>query len=281
MERIKERFHKLLNVLKRDELKILPGHLAFFLVLSVVPIITLFVYLASFFSISLDSVITFMEKSMPKDVLDILLPFVSGKGIDIHIGLSMFMVFIVASNGAHSIIVTSNTLYNIENSSYLKRRIKAFFMTILLVLLFIFIVVVLAFGDYILSFIINLKLLQNIGKNVLIIFAFVKWPLAYILILISLKIIFTIAPDKAIPSKYVNRGVQFTTLGFIISTALFSYYINHFANYDIFYGGLSNIIVLMIWIYLLAYILVTGIAINAYIYSEREMPENGSVKKDK
>lgn len=278
MERIKGKIYKLLNVLKKNEMKVLPGHLAFFLVLSVVPIITLFVYLASFFSISLDSLIELMEKSIPKEVVDILLPFISGKGVDIHIGLSMLTVFIVASNGAHSIIVTSNTLYNIEDSSYLKRRIKAFFMTFLLVFLFIFILIVLGFGDYILSFIINLKIFKNVSKNILIIFTLVKWPLAYILILIALKIIFTVAPDKKIPSKYVNRGVQFTTLGWIVATFIFSYYISNFANYDIFYGALSNIIILMIWIYILAYILVTGIAINANIYSSNEMTENGSVK---
>ena len=277
MERIKSILLKLLDILKKDEMKILPGHLAFFLVLSIVPIITLLVFLASFFSISLDSIVEVMQKSLPKEVIDVLLPFISGKGVDIHIGLSMLTVFIVASNGAHSIIVTSNTLYNIENSSYLKRRIKAFFMTFLLVFLFIFILVVLGLGDYILGLIINLKIFKNVSKNILIVFSFIKWPLAYILILISIKIIFTVAPDKKIPSKYVNKGVQFTTLGFIVATAIFSYYISNFANYDIFYGALSNIIVLMMWIYILAYILVTGIAINANIYNTR-VPENGSLK---
>lgn len=278
MERIKSILLKLLDILKKDEMKILPGHLAFFLVLSVVPIITLLVFLASFFSISLDSIVEIMQKSLPKEVIDVLLPFISGKGVDIHIGLSMLTVFIVASNGAHSIIVTSNTLYNIENSSYLKRRIKAFFMTFLLVFLFIFILVVLGLGDYILGLIINLKIFKNIGKNILIVFSFIKWPLAYILILISIKIIFTVAPDKKIPSKYVNKGVQFTTLGFIVATAIFSYYISNFANYDIFYGALSNIIVLMMWIYILAYILVMGIAINAHIYNATQEPKNGSLK---
>lgn len=279
MERIKKIFYSLLNIIKRDEMKILPGHLAFFLVLSVVPIITLFGVLASFFSISLDSVIELMQKSIPKEVTEILLPFITGKGVDINIGISMFMVFIIASNGAHSIIVASNTLYKIENSSYLKRRIKAFFMTILLVLLFIFIVVVLAFGNYILAAILNFGIFKNIGDNVYNIFVFAKWPIAYILILIVLKIIFTVAPDKRIPSKYVNKGVQFTTLGWILSTAIYSYYVNHFANYDIFYGGLSNIIILMMWIYLLAYILVLGVAINTNIYNlNKELPENTSDK---
>ena len=225
-----------------------------------------------------------MENSLPKEVTDILLPFITGKDVDLNIGISMFMVFIIASNGAHSIIIASNTLYKIKNSDYLKRRIKAFFMTILLVFLFIFIVVVLAFGDFILATILNLGIFKNIGINLYNIFVLIKWPLAYFLILFGLKVIFTVAPDKRIPSKFVNKGVQFTTLGWILVTAIYSYYVNHFAHYDIFYGGLSNIIILMMWIYILAYILVLGIAINTNNYNlekienKEQLPKNTSDK---
>ncbi len=266
MERIKKNLKGLLSLISLNEMRILPAHLAFFMVLSVVPIITLIGFVASFFSISLDSIITALQNNIPKEITDLLLPFISGKGVDIGLGLSMFIVFLVASNGAHSLIVASNTLYKIKNSDYLKRRIKALFMTILLVFLFIFVVVVLAFGNNILSFILDLKIFEGISSSIYPIFVFVKWPVAYFLILFVLKIIFTVAPDHKIPSKYVNRGVQFTTLGWMIVTAIYSYYVSNFANYDIFYGGLSNVIVLMMWVYILAYILVLGIAINANIY---------------
>ena len=166
MERIKRIFRGLLKLISTNEMRILPAHLAFFLVLSVVPIITLIGFVASFFSISLDSIIDSLQKSIPKEVVNLLLPFISGKGVDIGLGLSMFVVFLIASNGAHSIIVASNTLYKIENSDYLKRRIKALFMTFLLVFLFIFVVVVLAFGNNILSFILDLKLFEGISENI-------------------------------------------------------------------------------------------------------------------
>lgn len=266
MERIKKIINGLLKLISTNEMRILPAHLAFFLVLSVVPIITLIGFVSSFFSISLDSIINSLQNNIPKEITDLLLPFISGKGVDIGIGLSMFLVFLVASNGSHSIIIASNTLYKIENSDYLKRRIKALFMTALLVFLFIFIVVVLAFGNNILSFILDLKVFKNIGDNIYNIFVFIKWPIAYLLILFSLKVIFTFAPDKKIESRYVNKGVQFTTLGWMIVTAIYSFYVSNIANYDIFYGGLSNVIILMMWVYILAYILVLGIAINANSY---------------
>ena len=64
----------------------------------------------------------------------------------------------------------------------------------------------------------------------------------------------------------MTRGAVFTSLGWILVTAIYSYYVNHFANYDIFYGGLSNLIIMMMWIYIIAYIFVIGIAINVETY---------------
>lgn len=273
MDRIKKILKSLFDIISKNAMRILPGNLAFFLVLSVVPIITLIGFIASFFNIDLNMVINAMQTAFPKEVSELLIPFISGKGIDINIGISMITGFIIASNGAHSIIVASNTLYGIPNDDYLKRRIKAFFMTFLLVTLFIFVIVVLAFGNHILLAILNLGIFKNVGDSIYKIFVYAKWPVAYFLIFFLLKVLFTMAPDKRIPSRFVNKGVRFATLGWVLSTAIYSFYVNHFANYDIFYGGLSNIIILMIWIYILAYILVLGIAINTNSY---ELTKNGS-----
>lgn len=273
MDRIKNFLKSLFDIISKNAMRILPGNLAFFLVLSVVPIITLIGFIASFFNIDLNMVISAMQTAFPKEVSELLIPFISGKGIDINIGISMITGFIIASNGAHSIIVASNTLYGIPNDDYLKRRIKAFFMTFLLVLLFIFVIVVLAFGNHILLAILNLGIFKNVGDSIYNVFVYAKWPVAYFLIFFLLKVLFTMAPDKRIPSRFVNKGVRFATLGWVLATAIYSFYVNHFANYDIFYGGLSNIIILMIWIYILAYILVLGIAINTNSY---ELTKNGS-----
>lgn len=275
MDRIKSVFKNLLEIIGKNEMRILPGNLAFFLVLSVVPIITLVGFIASFFNIDLNMIINAMQNTFPKEVSELLIPFISGKGIDINVGISMLTGFIIASNGAHSIIVASNTLYNIPNDDYLKRRIKAFLMTFLLVILFLFVVVVLAFGNHILAAILNLGIFKNIGSTIYPVFVYAKWPIAYFLIFFLLKVLFTMAPDERIPSRFVNKGVRFATLGWMMATAIYSFYVNHFANYDIFYGGLSNIIILMIWIYILAYILVLGIAINTNNY---ELTKNGSNK---
>ena len=70
------------------------------------------------------------------------------------------------------------------------------------------------------------------------------------------------APDKRIPSKRVNFGALFTCVGWILGTLVYSFYINNYANYSIFYGTLANLVVLMVWIYYLSYVFVIGLAMN-------------------
>ena len=70
------------------------------------------------------------------------------------------------------------------------------------------------------------------------------------------------APDQQVSSRTNTYGAIFTTFGFVLITMIYSYYINHFAHYANLYGGLAQFVILMVWLYLLAYIFVIGIAIN-------------------
>ncbi len=266
MKQIKSLLKNLYQVTMKPEMRVLPGNLAFFFVLSIVPIITLIGFIASYFSISIDSLVDFLLSTLPKEVTKVLLPFIEGKGIDGNIVFYMITGFIVASNGAHSLILTSNILYDIPHSEFLKRRIKALFLTVLMVSLFFFVVVFLAFGNIIVKFILDLEFMRQVSKSVYYLFVFLKWPIAFFCIFFLVKLIYTMAPDEHIPSRYVNKGAIFTTLAWSLVTAIYSYYVAHFSNYDIFYGSLSSIIVLMMWIYILSYILVVGIAINTEGY---------------
>ena len=235
-----------LEILSRPEMRILPGNLAFFLVLSFAPIITLIALLASRASISLLSFLNDFHSMFPNDLLQILELFLeNGTPPTGSLIIYLLIGFITASNGAHSIIIASNTLYNIEQSSYVKRRMKAFFLTVILILQF---------------------LLEAIRFSIYRSFLFLKWPLMMLVSFLLIKLLYTLAPDKKIGSKKVNRGALITTIGWTIATLVYAYYANNIANYSVFYGSLSNLIVLMMWVYVVSYILVLGIAINVSYY---------------
>lgn len=270
MEQVKKWLHSLFQIIQVPEMKILPGHIAFFLVLSIIPIITLIGFIASFFSISIESLIQVATNIVPEEIMDLLMPFITGKGMDMNISVFMVIGFVLASNGPHAIIVACDTLYNEKDKSYLHTRVKAFVLTILLMLLFFFCLVVLAFGNSILNMILQMDFLSHIHTQLYWAFLFIKYPFAFILIYWIIKMLYTMAPSKKIPSKSVTKGALFTTIMWLIVTSIFSFYISHFGGYDIFYGGLSSIIVMMIWVYILSYVLVIGIAINRNNYHQLE-----------
>lgn len=269
MDIIKEYLKKLIKLINRDEMKILPGHLAFFLVLSLIPTITLVGVVCNIFGISSIDIINFFSSIIPKGVIEVIEPFIESQSKGSMV-IYLIIGFMLVSNGAFAIILTSNTLYEIKDSNYLKGRIKALFLTILLMFLFVFILLVLAFGNIIVKFVLSFKIFTNISNVIYHIFVYLKWPIAFLIVYIILKLIYTITPDKNISSKTVTKGSIFTTVGWLIVTAIYSYYANNMAHYDLFYGSLSNIIILMMWIYIVAYIFVIGIAINVNTYNYLE-----------
>lgn len=267
------RLKKIFKIANRPEMKILPGQLAFFMVMSIFPVLTLIGFISSFFNISIDSLIELIQRTVPTEVSNTLLPFVTGTGLDLKVGFSMIIGFVMASNGAYSLIVVSNQLYGHEESNYLKRRIKALFLTILLVVLIIFIILVLAFGDKIVLFISNLAFLKNIAQPIKITYTILKIPLTFFIILFIIKLIYVIAPDYKVLSNSTTKGAVFTTLAVTIVTLIYSYYVSNFSNYNIFYGSLTNIVVMMMWIYLISYIIVIGIGINVDEYNHLQKNE--------
>ena len=272
MKNIHKKTEKLKEIVFDPTVRILPGQIAFFLILSIFPLLMLIGYISSFFDLSISSLANLVDDALPTEVATVIVDVISGKSFDSTVGISMITAFIMASNGAHAITLASNALYGFPPDDFLKRRIKALLLIIILVLLFVFFIIVLAYGNLIAGAILEFFNLTGFTKNMFSILSIVKWPVAMILVYVCVKLIYAIAPDWHILSKNTTKGALFTTFGWTISTAIFSYYISHFANYDIFYGSLSNIIIMMIWVYVLSYILVVGIAINVKHY--RDVEEN-------
>lgn len=255
-----------INILNKSEVRILPGTIAFFLFMSIVPLMMLGALIFSKLSFTLINIVDIFSEMIPSNVYKLLTPILTNVSSNSLSGWYVIVGLVLASNGTHSLIIASNTLYEIENKSYIYQRIKALIMIIVASIVFFFILFVLGFGNGILNFVLSLEMFNEIGPKIYNMFLILKWPIAIIVIFILIKVLYTLAPDKKIPSKYVNKGVMFTTIGWVIATSIYSFYATNIANYDLIYGSLSSIMVLLIWVYVMSYILVIGIAINTNIY---------------
>lgn len=279
---MKKFFKKIFNIFMKPEMMILPGQLAFFIVLAIFPMLTLIGYVGSNISLFSNAFLSIMHNIIPENFLNILLPFITDSHITGNIAFFLIIGFYLISNGTNSLIVASNELFGLKHDPFLKRRIKAFFMIILLMGLFIFNVLVLAYGNIIIKEIINLEIFENVSDKLYTIFVLLKWPVAFIGIFWAIKLFYSIAPDDTIPSKYMNKGALFTTVFWVIGTAIYSIYTSNFDNYKMFYGGISTIMVMMIWVYYLSYILVMGIAINSTDYNidSKEIHKKEKIDQD-
>lgn len=268
MEKARELTLKIFKYLTRPEMRILPGQLAFFLVMTVIPLLALIATFAAALSISTDTIKMAIDMSVPKAVADLLNDIIANGGINFNIVIFYFSAFLLASNGTYSMINTSNEIYKVEPRNIISRRIKAIVMISILVGLFLFLLAVPVFGTTLSDIILNIT-----GSTKIIVFisnflSIMKYPLIILVLFFNIKLMYIIAPDEEIPSKTTNKGALFTTILWVLSTEIFAFYINKFASYDVFYGSISNILVLLLWVYLLSYIFVLGMVINASIYKE-------------
>lgn len=266
MEKAREFVLKMFKLLMKPEMRILPGQLAFFIVITIIPLVALIATIAAALSISTDTIRYAIASSVPSEVAGIINSIITGDGINFNIIIFYFSAFLLASNGCYSMINISNEIYKVKPRKFITRRLKAISMTFIIVFLFLFLIIVPVFGTNIFDILVEVLgegiVISILRKTLLIL----KYPIIVAILYLNLKLMYVIAPDQEIPSKSTSKGAMFTTIGWVFATEIFAFYIETFARYDVFYGSISNILVLLLWVYLLSYIFVLGMVINAGVY---------------
>lgn len=265
MKKIKNYFFEIWNVLRLPEMLILPGNLAFYLILSLIPIISLIGIITSNLNLSTSVITNYFNASLPSQVAEIFIDLFTRSDLGTTSTIFFILGFYVASNGPGSLITASNVLYKIKKQNFIYTKVKSLFMTFFLIFLIIFILIVLAFGSFILTNVLNFGVIGKFIINNYLIITILKFVISFLIIFFTIKIIYTIS--GSIKSKYVNRGSLFATVAIVLVTTIYSFYVTNIAHYDIIYGSLSSIAILMFLIYIISYILVLGIAINHQYYN--------------
>lgn len=271
---IRRYIKKIFDILKKPEMAILPGQLAFFMLLSAVPIITLCGYGISLFNVNTDSITKIIYNVVPGGA-DLLQPLFKGLNIDTMLIIVLIWMFYIASNGFNSVILASNEIYGIKHSNWVKRRIKAILMTFATVIVFILLLLIPVFGNKILT----LLHLNDFNTEFLTIYSIIKGPLIWLILFIFIRTIYEFAPDRIRKKTHVNTGAFFTSICWVIVTSLYSQLANNMTNYSIIYGTLSNIAFLMMWLYFMSLVFVVGLSLNYGEEIDKEtMDKTGAVK---
>lgn len=258
--------NRLICNIKRPEMRILPGQLAFFFFLILIPLIAIIAGFISILDLPYDSITDAINNYLPDGASDLLGALTTNVNFTTNTIIFFASSIALASNGPHSMIVTSNQIYKVKDKNYIVRRIKALVMTIIVLVLLVFVLLIPVFGDMIFKIIAMIDSTSTIRNIILTTYSILKYPLSFIFIYFLIKILYIMAPDKKIERSNVVYGSVFTTVCWIIVTQFYSIYIEKFTSYTTFYGSMASILILMLWLYVISYIFVLGMALNVTKY---------------
>jgi membrane protein len=112
----------------------------------------------------------------------------------------------------------------------------------------------------------------GLSQAVATLWTWLRWPLAILLLLLTVAIIYKVTPNIDQPFKFVTPGAVIAVVTWILASLGFSYYVAHFGNYGATYGSLGGIVILLFYFFISAAVLLFGAEINATILPASETP---------
>ncbi len=90
-----------------------------------------------------------------------------------------------------------------------------------------------------------------------------RFPLLAVLAFLGLSTLYRLAPNRKRPAwDFLQPGTISASLLWLAGSAAFSFYAAHFGSYDRTYGSLGAVAILLVWLYVSAYIVLAGAELN-------------------
>lgn len=101
-----------------------------------------------------------------------------------------------------------------------------------------------------------------------------RWPILALLAVLGLGTLYRLAPKRDRPEwDFLRAGTIAAAVLWLGGSAAFSFYTAHFGSYDRTYGSLGAAAVLLVWLYVTAYIILAGAELNGEIVRTEPLPE--------
>lgn len=110
------------------------------------------------------------------------------------------------------------------------------------------------------------------GPAVTIALTIARYAVALALIGSAAAFLYWSLPNAHLPFRWLSPGAALFVLSWIGATALFGWYVSSFGSYNVTYGALGGLIVLMVWLYVTALMLLVGAEVNALVAKSQAAP---------
>lgn len=182
--------------------------------------------------------------------------------------ISLLLTLWAASRGMRALIMALNVTYNVEETrGFIHLNLMALFLTIcaiLFIIVSLFFIVVVPPLLIIFDFFFEYQLLIFTSR----------WILLFLSTIFGLSMIYRYAPDRNKRKwRWFSWGAVIATIFWLLGSYLFSYYVSNFGNYNEVYGSMGAVIILLMWFYLTAYLILIGAQLNAELEKEHTDPD--------
>jgi membrane protein len=188
------------------------------------------------------------------------------------LSIGFIVAVFYASNAIMGIMRSFNmSLHSYTERGFLKNRWTAIKLTTVLILMIMVSITLLVFQGTLFRYVMNtLQIKSPIVRQFIY---SIRSVIIILLILYSIGIIYKYAPAISKRWKLASPGAIFATFLVLMSTYIFSFYVNNFGAYNKVYGSIGTILILMFLIYLNSLILLIGYELNVCIHSLKAIAE--------
>jgi membrane protein len=251
----------------QDDLLTYASALAFQGLLSLFPFILFLIALLGF--LQLDSFFAWLQSTatalVPADAAGLVNQIVAElqqqqRGL---LSFGAVLALWAASTGVRRMMTAMNVAYDVQEARpALKRYAVSILYTLGLAAMLILAAVLLALGPQAVDWIASQVGLQDAFVTL---WTWLRWPVAAALLTLAVAVIYYAAPNVDHPFKFVTPGAVVAVGVWLAASAGFGYYVSHFADYDATYGSIGAVIILLLYFYISAAVLLFGAEMNAII----------------
>ncbi|MEO7530371.1 MAG: YihY/virulence factor BrkB family protein, partial [Sediminibacterium sp.] len=212
--------------------------------------------------------------SFISDILDIL-----DKQQVALFSFGFVLLLFYSSNAIMGVIRTFDKSIKEKTGHFLHRRFRAIRITFILIILVLISALVLFIGKQ--EMVDLLKKVFHIKKKGMGIFYFwwgwVRWAILICLVYFGIALVYKFAPSVNKRWKLLSAGSLLATILTLITTVLFSYWVNNFGSYNKVYGSIGTVMIIMVLIYINSLILLIGFELNVTITYLSKQPEEAKL----
>jgi len=279
--------------LSQDNLSFVAAGVAFYALLAIFPALAAIASIYAYFASPTDihEQLSKVIAILPASSRDIILLQVSEVTQQSQKVLSMSAIGTLlltvwsSSKGCQALITACNITYHQHNK-------RQFFVALLVRFLFSLGAIIVALVALLIIGILPIVLnLVGLTELIDLMITLITWPLLAIIFNGALAFLYRYAPHRN-PAKWrwITPGSMLATVLWIGASVGFSFYVSQFARYNETYGSLGGVVIMLMWLYISAYIIIFGAAINASaeqqtvidstVGPEKEVGERGATVAD-